>query len=194
MLPELFRARPPRRPPADDRGASAHRPADHADGVRRHRVRRGRRARPGATRAASPRRSSPSATGALLDGRALDPTLLAGFCYTQFADTYQEANGLLYADRTPKIPLDADRRGDTAGAGVADANPVTVVAPERRIYSDADGSQEGVPRRSAPLSRCSPGARRRNCNAWPGPATRSRCRRGRCSPIRVRPAARRSSS
>ena len=32
--------------------------------------------------------------------------LLAGFCYTQFADTYQEANGLLFADRTPKIPLD----------------------------------------------------------------------------------------
>jgi beta-galactosidase/beta-glucuronidase len=32
--------------------------------------------------------------------------LLAGFCYTQFADTYQEANGLLYADRTPKIPLE----------------------------------------------------------------------------------------
>jgi hypothetical protein len=30
---------------------------------------------------------------------------LAGFCYTQFADTYQEANGLLYADRTPKFPL-----------------------------------------------------------------------------------------
>ena len=32
-------------------------------------------------------------------------TLLAGFCYTQFADTYQEANGLLYMDRTPKVPL-----------------------------------------------------------------------------------------
>ncbi|WP_437751959.1 glycoside hydrolase family 2 protein [Sorangium sp. So ce1389] len=31
--------------------------------------------------------------------------LLAGFCYTQFADTYQEANGLLHADRTPKFPL-----------------------------------------------------------------------------------------
>ncbi len=27
---------------------------------------------------------------------------LAGFCYTQFTDTYQETNGLLYADRTPK--------------------------------------------------------------------------------------------
>lgn len=32
--------------------------------------------------------------------------LLAGFCYTQFTDTYQEANGLLYMDRTPKFPLE----------------------------------------------------------------------------------------
>jgi beta-galactosidase/beta-glucuronidase len=32
--------------------------------------------------------------------------VLAGFCYTQFTDTYQERNGLLRADRTPKIPLD----------------------------------------------------------------------------------------
>jgi hypothetical protein len=30
---------------------------------------------------------------------------LAGFCYTQFSDTYQEANGLLYADRRPKAPF-----------------------------------------------------------------------------------------
>ena len=29
--------------------------------------------------------------------------MFSGFCYTQFADTFQEANGLLYADRTPKI-------------------------------------------------------------------------------------------
>jgi hypothetical protein len=32
--------------------------------------------------------------------------LLSGFCYTQFADTYQERNGLLYADRTPKFPIE----------------------------------------------------------------------------------------
>jgi hypothetical protein len=31
--------------------------------------------------------------------------VLSGFCYTQFTDTYQEANGLLYMDRTPKFPL-----------------------------------------------------------------------------------------
>jgi hypothetical protein len=32
--------------------------------------------------------------------------VFSGFCYTQFADTYQEANGLLFADRTPKFPLE----------------------------------------------------------------------------------------
>jgi hypothetical protein len=35
-----------------------------------------------------------------------DLPLLSGFCYTQFADTYQERNGLLYADRTPKFPIE----------------------------------------------------------------------------------------
>src|SRR6185503_18980322 len=33
--------------------------------------------------------------------------MLAGFCYTQFADTYQEQNGLLTADRQPKFPIQA---------------------------------------------------------------------------------------
>lgn len=32
--------------------------------------------------------------------------LFTGFCYTQFADVFQEANGLLNSDRTPKFPLD----------------------------------------------------------------------------------------
>jgi beta-galactosidase/beta-glucuronidase len=47
--------------------------------------------------------------------------VLAGFCYTQFADTYQEGNGLLFADRTPKFPLDRLRRATTGGAPVGDA-------------------------------------------------------------------------
>jgi hypothetical protein len=33
--------------------------------------------------------------------------VFAGYCYTQFTDTFQEANGLLYADRTPKFPIEA---------------------------------------------------------------------------------------
>jgi hypothetical protein len=40
--------------------------------------------------------------------------LFSGFCYTQFADTFQEANGLLRADRTPKIPLATIARCTTA--------------------------------------------------------------------------------
>ena len=32
--------------------------------------------------------------------------LFSGVCYTQFADTFQEVNGLLCADSTPKIPLE----------------------------------------------------------------------------------------
>lgn len=32
--------------------------------------------------------------------------MFSGFCYTQFADTFQETNGLLCADRTPKVPLE----------------------------------------------------------------------------------------
>jgi len=36
--------------------------------------------------------------------------VFSGFCYTQFTDTYQEANGLVYADRTPKADVEAIRR------------------------------------------------------------------------------------
>jgi hypothetical protein len=37
----------------------------------------------------------------------LDSPTLAGFCYTQLTDVQQEANGLLNADRTPKLDLNA---------------------------------------------------------------------------------------
>ncbi len=43
------------------------------------------------------------------------PTL-AGFCYTQFADTYQEANGLLYANREPKASFE-ELSAATSGGG-----------------------------------------------------------------------------
>ena len=40
--------------------------------------------------------------------------LFSGWCYTQFTDTYQEANGLLYMDRMPKIPIE-DIKKATSG-------------------------------------------------------------------------------
>jgi beta-galactosidase/beta-glucuronidase len=36
--------------------------------------------------------------------------LFSGYCYTQFADTFQEANGLLTEDRVPKIPIEVIAR------------------------------------------------------------------------------------
>jgi hypothetical protein len=47
---------------------------------------------------------------------------LAGFCYTQFCDTYQEINGLLTADRRPKFPLEVIARA-TRGAGKSFYDP-----------------------------------------------------------------------
>jgi beta-galactosidase/beta-glucuronidase len=43
--------------------------------------------------------------------------LFSGFCYTQFTDTFQEANGLLYGDRTPKFPIEAIRAATLSGEG-----------------------------------------------------------------------------
>jgi hypothetical protein len=41
----------------------------------------------------------------LLEAVIMSP-LFSGFCYTQFADTFQEMNGLLTADRKPKLPFE----------------------------------------------------------------------------------------
>ncbi|WP_052367234.1 glycoside hydrolase family 2 TIM barrel-domain containing protein [Paraoerskovia marina] len=46
--------------------------------------------------------------GLLTAAREAEP--LAGFCWTQLTDTGQETNGLLYADRSPKIPIATLRR------------------------------------------------------------------------------------
>ena len=58
----------------------------------------------GYTRSHTPEEFAREYTELLTVVRSL--TLLSGFCYTQFADTYQESNGLLYADRTPKFPIE----------------------------------------------------------------------------------------
>jgi hypothetical protein len=40
-------------------------------------------------------------------GAILDCPTIVGFCYTQLTDTEQETNGLLLADRTPKLDVEA---------------------------------------------------------------------------------------
>ncbi len=56
--------------------------------------------------------------------------ILAGFCYTQFADTYQEANGLLYDNRTPKFPIEQIARA-TRG------QPLPAAGPEQQAHNVA---------------------------------------------------------
>src|SRR5690606_11310333 len=39
-------------------------------------------------------------------GAVRSSSALAGYCYTQLTDTLQETNGLVRADRTPKLPVE----------------------------------------------------------------------------------------
>lgn len=50
-------------------------------------------------------------------------TEVVGFCYTQFMDTGQETNGLLYADGTPKIAVEAIRHIVTGAKDGAQVGP-----------------------------------------------------------------------
>jgi hypothetical protein len=45
---------------------------------------------------------------------------VAGWCWTQLTDTYQEANGLLHTDRTPKAPIEQLRKATLGMRGVVD--------------------------------------------------------------------------
>ena len=63
-------------------------------------------AEPGATAAAERSARVRAACSTTLIDTVIHTALFSGFCYTQFADTFQEANGLLTADRTPKMPIE----------------------------------------------------------------------------------------
>jgi beta-galactosidase/beta-glucuronidase len=66
--------------------------------------------------------------------------LLAGFCYTQFADTYQEANGLLRADRTPKVPTEVVAEATT---GSRSGHTKGEMPPEKLINPALIPNEEG---------------------------------------------------
>ena len=54
--------------------------------------------------------------------------IFAGFCYTQLTDTFQETNGLLKMDRTPKFSLNAMARA-TRGIGLGRGELTSVPQP-----------------------------------------------------------------
>ncbi|WP_161882410.1 glycoside hydrolase family 2 protein [Deinococcus alpinitundrae] len=63
---------------------------------------------------------------------------LAGFCYTQLTDTYQEINGLTRMDRTPKTPI-AGLATATLGHARKPQNPLGYSARWLRLHA-ADGA------------------------------------------------------
>ena len=68
---------------------------------------------------------------------------LMGYCYTQLTDTFQEKNGLLYEDRTPKLPvpvLSHANLGERSGFDM-DADPV----PDPMGYNKRWRRKKGQP-------------------------------------------------
>jgi beta-galactosidase/beta-glucuronidase len=94
------------------------------------------------------RATTPEAFGAMY-GRLMATLhsigILSGFCYTQFADTYQEANGLLHADRRPKIALD---RIAAATRGVTRVGDSGSQWKETHITAGVISDGTGLPARS----------------------------------------------
>jgi hypothetical protein len=75
--------------------------------------------------------------------------LLWGFCYTQFTDTYQEANGLLYADRTPKFDLKR-MAAATRGEKAEEKEEESTVGRQRRAVVRGRGGAGTRPDPSVP--------------------------------------------
>ncbi|MEO5832641.1 MAG: hypothetical protein ABIR83_04630, partial [Nakamurella sp.] len=85
-----------------------------------------------------------------LIGALLDSPQIAGFCYTQLADTEQEANGLLTAARCPKIDPARFRAMITrASAGIGAEQVDAERAIAERAIADPDPVAEFTAIRAA---------------------------------------------
>ncbi len=83
----------------------------------------------GATATPARTRSTPALLEGLFDALRASSEV-AGFCYTQFMDTGQETNGLLFEDGTPKIPVEMIREIVTGEMGASSASSSTVGWPD----------------------------------------------------------------
>jgi Glycosyl hydrolases family 2, TIM barrel domain/Glycosyl hydrolases family 2, sugar binding domain/Glycosyl hydrolases family 2 len=97
--------------------------------------------------------------GELVDA-VLDSGELTGFCYTQLTDTEQEQNGLLTADRTPKIPPEQVR--EIVGRAARSVPLEALFRPTRRA-----GAAEDADATAGPVSADgSPPRRRGDLRGW----------------------------
>lgn len=85
--------------------------------------------------------------------------VFSGFCYTQLTDTFQEANGLLYADRTPKFPIEAIADA-TLGRGEEDEEDAMLsrvkakFSPEENVFPGAVKAGWSSANSIQPISHC----------------------------------------
>lgn len=86
--------------------------------------------------------------------------MFSGFCYTQLTDTFQEANGLLYIDRTPKFPIWAIASA-TLGRGMGEDAPSMLLEPANvaqahieHALSDALEARWAQPHPVQPVTHC----------------------------------------
>jgi hypothetical protein len=86
--------------------------------------------------------------------------IFSGFCYTQLTDTFQEANGLLYADRTPKFPLEAIASA-TLGRGTGEDDQTMLLesvkvacSQMQDVFSDALKTRRSQPYPVQPTPHC----------------------------------------
>lgn len=77
-----------------------------------------------------------------------DMATVAGFCYTQLTDTLQEANGLLRADRSPKLPVAQVREIITRPAASLPSEMVDQYRREAARVDDSLSPERAVSRES----------------------------------------------
>jgi hypothetical protein len=74
-----------------------------------------------------------------LVGALLSSPVVAGFCYTQLTDTEQERNGLLTAERVPKIAPERVREVLTRPARAVPAEEVDALRRRAERAARGDG-------------------------------------------------------
>jgi len=74
-----------------------------------------------------------------LIGAILDCPTIAGFCYTQLTDTEQETNGLLHADRTPKLDPAAIKTITTRASKAIPGEVLTIIQAAADVTSFQGG-------------------------------------------------------
>jgi beta-galactosidase/beta-glucuronidase len=68
--------------------------------------------------------------------------MFSGFCYTQLTDTFQEANGLLYIDRAPKIPIEVIASATLGKASLEEEEQGTLLPPTIKVAWPGEDARE----------------------------------------------------